>query len=699
MCETTPIRNKRTRRRAIARAATAFAISLLGVPDRSWAQELPRISQEMLFHRLIDLDRLATPPADGERLLLFSSYDRASAVIKNGKYATWDANNDRGQFLRSAGDGWDVLAELEGPGAIVRVWADAPEGDVRIILDGIVAFEGAFKGLFDGAIEPFGKPLSYWMGQTRLPPTTEPTGDERIKAAQRHELTAERHGVCYYPVGFSRSMRVQTRKFTGAYQIDVTAFPPGTQVETSSRELSREAAAELKRVSRRLEGGYGDKLLLEGRKTMAFARNLELKAGEKYVDAVKRSGTIRSFYVALMDSREPPDPYYLRNLILRITWDGRKTPDIECPLTDFFGCGFDRNPNDSLLTGSAKSLDSPAPNQNAEYWYYSYFPMPFSKEFRLEVENGNKQKVGVLIYARIETTPPAADSLRFRARFRAEPLPCTKFDVPLLSASGRGRFVGAVLSVDCPRKAWWGAGDHKFWIDGEAFPSLWGTDTGGYFAVDPDGRADARPLHGSSALTHQGKSSLYRWHLTDAIPFHSSIRGAIENWQDAQATDVYYSAVAFWYGEAGAADEAPRVDAVAVRTPGVRIVGAQEVETSLVGGEGRDWTRLSQAYAGAGVELSAEAAASINSDKPLAFVIHAERAGRYSLAVRTHPQRSFERIEVSSADGKPVGAVEYRRSETGLYTLGEVALEAGENRFTLRCSKKAVLDYWLIEPK
>lgn len=73
------------------------------------------VTQADLLHRLIDLDRLMTPPV-GERTGLFSSYDRRSRIDAGGKFVDWNANRDRGQFLRDEADGWQVMAEIDGPG-------------------------------------------------------------------------------------------------------------------------------------------------------------------------------------------------------------------------------------------------------------------------------------------------------------------------------------------------------------------------------------------------------------------------------------------------------------------------------------------------------------------------------------------------------------------------------------------------------
>ena len=87
--------------------------------------------------RMTDLARLAELPATGERCAQWSSYDRASRYDeKTGKYVKWDANGDGGQFIRKEGE-QQVLAEMDGPGCIWRIWsARAQQGHVRIFLDG-----------------------------------------------------------------------------------------------------------------------------------------------------------------------------------------------------------------------------------------------------------------------------------------------------------------------------------------------------------------------------------------------------------------------------------------------------------------------------------------------------------------------------------------------------------------------------------
>src|ERR1043166_400761 len=111
-----------------------------------------------LIQRLTDLEYLATIPASGEQCAQWSSYDRKSRYeAASGKYVGWDANGDGDGIIRKEGNTL-VLAEMEGPGCIWRMWSATPgDGHVRIYLDGASepAVDLSFKGYFDGKHAPF----------------------------------------------------------------------------------------------------------------------------------------------------------------------------------------------------------------------------------------------------------------------------------------------------------------------------------------------------------------------------------------------------------------------------------------------------------------------------------------------------------------------------------------------------------------
>ena len=105
-----------------------------------------------LVRRLVDLERLAEPPAFGEQGGCYSSYDRRSRYnSETGKYEEWDANDDGSGFIRMEGD-WIVVFEREGPGVIWRIWSALPgDGHVQIFIDDAPepVVDMPFRGFFE----------------------------------------------------------------------------------------------------------------------------------------------------------------------------------------------------------------------------------------------------------------------------------------------------------------------------------------------------------------------------------------------------------------------------------------------------------------------------------------------------------------------------------------------------------------------
>ena len=629
------------------------------------------ISQADLLRRLIDLDRLATPPAAGERTGLFSSFDRRQGTIRDGRYVHWDANNDRGQFVRVTEDGWNVMAELDQPGALTRIWCTQPAGDVRITLDGEDVIAAPLVDLFNGAVEPFGIPLTY-----EIPPGTA--------------------AISFFPIAFSKSCRVLSRGFEGEYQIDYVTFPAGTQVERFRPELNSAARSALDVVVKAFKDGLSNRQLFKGHPTGWYggAPPDRLQHGDRFAWDVKGAGTIRAFYVSLTDKYGPRELYALHKIILRIHWDGHSEPDIEVPLAQFFGTGYERNLYNSLVMGTDLGTRMPGESPNEGWFMYCYFPMQFTDGVHIEFENLNRKRVGMMFYMRIVRDAPPSAALRFKVRAQKAD-PCQTFDFPILETSGAGRLVGCVLNVDCPRDQWWGDGDHKVWIDREPFPSILGTSTAGYFGNLTGLRAFRMPLHGATRVSTPGKSSVYRWHIPDCVNFQEAIQFKLENWQVNRANDVYYNTVVYWYGQPDAPASFKRLSEEMLELPGLRIPGAVEIEGNIAAD---DWGSLYQQKHARGVELSGQLAATITATDPLPVDIPWDRPGRYRLSVRVVPGRSFGSIRVVTADGDVVGTVEYSRRPDGIHRVGEIELQGGKTRVLVTCSRAPILDCWVVEP-
>jgi hypothetical protein len=105
---------------------------------------------------------------------------------------------------------------------------------------------------------------------------------------------------------------------------------------------------------------------------------------------------------------------------------------------------------------------------------------------------------------------------------------------------------------------WWGEGDEKFFVDGETFPSTFGTGSEDYvgyaWAAEPP-----FPMFESAyasqpylPINANGQTSVNRLHVCDDVPFHHSFAGYIEKYKPnkwGHHNQCSYAAVVFWYGE------------------------------------------------------------------------------------------------------------------------------------------------------
>jgi hypothetical protein len=639
----------------------AWVLFIAALAPIAPARAAEPLTQADLLHRLIDLDRLCQAPSAGERYGLFSSRGGAGAAAGRA---------DAVRFLSRTPDGWDVMAEMAGPGAITRFWCQDPQGELRLVIDGAVAVETPLKELFAGGVEPLGEPLAY-------------------------QTAAGGGWNCYFPIAYGQRCQVLVRECRSHYQVDYVTFPAGTQVEPFRTELDAAGVEALKALKSALKHGLKESQLLGGAKPMTLAIQDDVKPKGKLGDSVEKAGTVRAFYVALTDRNEPRDLYALGQVVLRIWFDGERQPSVEAPLADFFGSGFDRVPYRSLPLGTDFWSDIPTVFVNEGWFMYCFFPMPYRNGMRVELENLSGRKIGLMVYMRIDRREPPTDALRFHARFRAErPARSAEFD--LLQAQGRGRVVGLALNVDCPRTEWWGAGGHSILLDGRK-PALIGDGVAGLLGDAPPLRPFDRPLHGVTRTGPYGKQSGYRWFIGDDICFQDSVRLRLENRQESGVQDTDFSSMVYWYAAPGVLTSGfEPLNAQRLAVSGFRLPGTVEIEGLI---DAQDWGNvLPQKYAG-GVEFSGEAAASIQSDQPLGMRLAAPRDGKYMLSVRAHPRRSFEAIEVAGPDGRPIGTVRYdKNADNGIYEVGAVELKAGDNVLRVRCTKPVILDCWILRP-
>jgi hypothetical protein len=105
---------------------------------------------------------------------------------------------------------------------------------------------------------------------------------------------------------------------------------------------------------------------------------------------------------------------------------------------------------------------------------------------------------------------------------------------------------------------WWGEGDEKIYVDGEKFPSHFGTGTEDFYGYAyGDTHLFSHPFHAQTRCDgpgNQGFTCITRERSLDAIPFNQSFKLDLEIWH-WKATQVMYSATSYWYALPSAKSE------------------------------------------------------------------------------------------------------------------------------------------------
>jgi hypothetical protein len=306
-------------------------------------------------------------------------------------------------------------------------------------------------------------------------------------------------------------------------------------------DLARLRSATSKRISSwDRTGGNNDRIAIKPGETATLAE-------------VPGAGCIKHIWVTISSE----SPHHLRELVLRMYWDGETEPSVESPIGDFFGTGFGMYKSwwSMPLTVQGKAMNS-------------YFPMPFGRGARITVTNEGEKPVRSFYYhVDYEEYPSAAqvaEQGRFHVQWRrvnptkAIPPAVTKGvnltgdeNYKFMEATGKGQFVGVVLHVNGHSTGWWGEGDDMFFIDGEGFPpSLHGTGLEDYFNNAWGFQEEFNyPFIGYSLKGDRnwtGMSSMYRFHIVDPIYFKKSLRAGIEHGHANQRSDDF-SSTAYWY--------------------------------------------------------------------------------------------------------------------------------------------------------
>jgi hypothetical protein len=128
------------------------------------------------------------------------------------------------------------------------------------------------------------------------------------------------------------------------------------------------------------------------------------------------------------------------------------------------------------------------------------------------------------------------------------------FDLNFVRIRGKGVYAGDQVTLFNNTWHWWGEGDEKIYVDGEKFPSSFGTGSEDYYGYS-FGRPDPFSHPFLSQPVGEGNTSVgvtvnMRQRSLDAIPFNTSIQADIELWH-WDSVRMNYSLTSYWYAEEG----------------------------------------------------------------------------------------------------------------------------------------------------
>ena len=647
------------------------------------------VSFASLLDEMVDRDRLARLPEPAYTCRQASSYDRRSVAPDDPE--GWQANCDWSHFVRSETTGgrteW-VMLEADGPGCVVRIWSGGPKpkGTIRFYLDG--AAEPAIEAPTDAVI-----------GGTALvgPP---------LSAVRARGLNL------YLPIPYARHCKItydgpnvwETNDPADRiwYNINYRTYPTGTRVESFTRTVFEAARDDVQRLQATLvkpAAALPDDLQAHppGNKTLRQDETLE--------QSLAGPAAVRKLRMKI----EADDPEAAtRSTVLCLEFDGR--PTAWCPVGDFFGSGAGVNP----FRGWWRTVDE-------DGWMTCYWVMPYQESCNIEVKNLAEQEVKVTLEVATSDWTWDDRSMHFHTAWRQQyPIDTSvKHDWNYVEVTGQGVFVGDTLALVNPVRNWWGEGDEKIYVDGEAFPSHFGTGSEDYYGYawgTPE--LFGTPFHAQPRVqgpANRGHTTNTRSRGLDAIPFQQSFRLDIEVWHWA-SVNVAYAAASHWYARPGAsARPAPDPSQARLWTPEplkplVKVEGAVEGETAKILEKSGGITEIQDLRQ---YRWSGDRQLWWRDGKPgdqLVLAVPVEKSGRYAVKGNFTKAVDYGIFQLL-LDGKPLGEpVDFYNDgvvTTGEITLGVLELTAGQGKLTVRITganaealKRHMLglDYLRLEP-
>jgi hypothetical protein len=327
--------------------------------------------------------------------------------------------------------------------------------------------------------------------------------------------------------GLTRARNAESRSISAENPTGARGQGARATAETSLHPASVEAARDL---------GVGWKV----------SPAAKIDAGATFTMAeIEGPGVVRHIWLTTDAAR-------LRDLVLRVYYDGQAAPAIAVPLGDFFCQAW----------GGGNQVNAIPVNVNSLRGMNCFWPMPFGKSVKMTVTNDGPDDCPHFYYTVNYTLEDvASDELYLHASWRRHRTqPGHDFliaDIP----EGRGHYVGTFLAWQQNSVGWWGEGEVKvFTDDDDQHPTICGTGTEDYFlgawGFSKTGAYSA-PFAGFDVLSGENaqvgaRMTMYRFHIPDPIHFRKRLRMTCQalGWRRGhryQQLSDDVSATAWWY--------------------------------------------------------------------------------------------------------------------------------------------------------
>lgn len=456
----------------------------------------------------------------------FSSYDRTGGN-DDGFSGTYSKLREE--------DGNSVIAEMEGPGCIYRMWfthsawkedglLDRKGEHIRVYLDGAEepALDVPIENLFDDSLPHFPQPIA---GQ----------------------------GIggfySYIPIPYRESCKVVIEGLgVRFYQLNYVTFPSDEGLQNFRMDLSRGEKQALKKAVERWSDPVGQLTKMKcDQVSLPFVHEPGAKISAPFSHTLGADGDSGSsddlmiVHGMTLDGVSQKD---LQRSQIEITCDEPGVEPIRLPMALLFGQAFSAEPFTSLMFGR----EGETCYNRVPFVYKGTCTIRFHSILRLE---------GTLTVHRSVLDAPAEEVGRLAVQLN-EGLPTAPGILhPLLKTEGHGHVVGTYLVTEGPKGPkglpYWLEGDDRWTLDGEL--RIHGTGSEDYFNCG--WYALPGRLNGPEALPSHGfpvygttddtmRAAAFRWHFSDPVPFDKSIDFTIEH-GEANKHIADYRSVTYYY--------------------------------------------------------------------------------------------------------------------------------------------------------